>query len=159
MKYSRQGPLYLPSNGRRLVPPKAVDVPTAAHHPPQRRPQLVEVNCPRCGVRFATRYGYGAAVCMADAPPYTGPGRGCGWLLKIEPIGTRLTVEGSTSQALSLDDVTDVTPIRNRIPNQKKMRRGMNAIWENWRRRGLVPNREINDAQADIRSMLPKPPD
>lgn len=102
-------------------------VPLLGHQPAEKA--LAPVACPKCGIRFSTRNRLGRVICRADSPPYTGQGRGCGWLLRIEP---------GPFGSLVADEVMDVkvNPTTG-LPDQELIRQGFFRIFENWQKRGL----------------------
>jgi hypothetical protein len=68
--YSPEAKLYVP--------------PSMRENPPPRRTAMT-LKCPKCGKEFGAPKEYHIAICVADAPPFVGDGRGCGWLLQLEP--------------------------------------------------------------------------
>ena len=109
--------------GRKLDP----RIPLRAE-PRRRPPKIVTAECPRCGVRFGTKFEFCVHICK------------CGWFHKIEPIPSYGHVDGGF--AVSVDDVMQVEAPgweeRGDPPNRELRREAVRKVLENWRRRKVA---------------------
>jgi hypothetical protein len=91
-------------------------------------------HCPKCGRGAAAPIGFRYAVCEDSR------GRGCGYLLKLEPVFS------GPQAGWSVDDVMLVKPPRRGDETREKyverttglMLDGLGKIVENWKQRGII---------------------
>jgi len=104
--------------------------PSAA--PERREQKLMALICPKCKLSFSAPKEYAMAICEADEPPFVGDGRGCGWLLGLEPP----YASGSHGRAFAVIDMK-IDPATGRHDKQLYVE-GWRRIVEHWENRGLA---------------------
>jgi hypothetical protein len=103
------------------------DLPTQRRKPEDAA--LAAITCPRCSMRYHTRNRYTPSICAADKPPYVGQGRGCGWMLAVEP-GLGGILKASAVMDVKVDPTTGK-------PDQKLASEALVKIMQDWQARGI----------------------
>jgi hypothetical protein len=112
---------------------RALEAPVMASSkalPPSNAPTM-RVECPKCGVKFITRREFRPVFCVADTKPAVGDGRGCGWMLFVEP----LSGQPEAGKAHALIDLK-VQP--DGMGSRAAQSKGFVMFAEEMNRRGLV---------------------
>jgi hypothetical protein len=106
--------------------------PGAALPPEPAGRGLMSLECPKCRLRFKAPREYAMAICRADSPPYVGEGRGCGWMLALEPLA------GKPDQGFAFATVDMKLNPETGRHDPKLYAKGFYMIIENWTTRGLA---------------------
>lgn len=123
----------------------------------ERRRQLMDVVCPRCGYASACPREYKIVMCMADEAPFVGEYRGCGWMLMAEPPFYPRNRRAKVSAVIDCkidrgtgfspgDEVVQVHPHQRVHPGPLR-REGYRRVRQDWEARGLV--RIVRDADGN----------